>query len=165
MTTSIGGKSILVVDDEEAMLRALRKVLTGEGALVTSTCKPLEAAAHLTTSLERFDLIITDLRMPVLEGQNILGAVGVAIPVIIITAFGNPEIRAQCLKVGAAAFLEKPLDAPHLIAVIAQVLGTTRHSAREARIRGALKQTPPSESEPVSGLADFLRESTPESPS
>jgi DNA-binding NtrC family response regulator len=74
-----------------------------------------------------FDLIVTDLRMPVLKGQSILRAVKYAlpeVPVIVMTAFGSPEIETECLDKGAAAFLEKPLDTPQLLAAIGRVLST-----------------------------------------
>src|SRR5689334_1738197 len=103
------------------MLRALSKVLSGEGAVVTSACWAGEAMEHLTKKLEHFDLIITDLKMPILGGQTILGAVSVAlphVPVIVITAFGTSELKDECLGRGAAAFLEKPLDTSQLLAAI-----------------------------------------------
>jgi DNA-binding NtrC family response regulator len=96
---------------------------------------------HLTSKLERFDLIITDLRMPILGGQTILGAAAVAlpdVPVITITAFGTPELKAQCLGQGAAAFLEKPLNTPQLLAAIEQVFAPAKpHLTRRARRRAA----------------------------
>lgn len=146
---SINGKSILIIDDDAAMLRALNKVLSGEGAVVTSSLSAGEAIEHLTNGSERFELIITDLRLPVLGGRSILGAVAVThpeVPVIIITAFGNPELKAECLHTGAAAFLEKPLDTAQLLAAIERVFspsppGATgwlrRTGCRTAGVRSA----------------------------
>lgn len=141
---SITRKSILIIDDDAAMLRALNKVLSGEGAVVTSASWAGEAMEHLTDKLQRFDLIITDLRMPILGGQTILGAVTVAlprVPVIIITAFSNPELKAECLRSGAAAFLEKPLDTRQLLEVIEQTFltRTTQASPPTRRRRGVRK--------------------------
>jgi DNA-binding NtrC family response regulator len=139
----MNGKSILIIADEAAMLRALNKVLTGAGATVTSPSWAGEAMEHLTNRSERFDLIITDLRMPILGGQTILGAVAIAlpeVPVIIITAFGNAELEAQCLRQGAAAFLEKPLDTPQLVAAIDRVFSPPKTgSTHKARHRRGLK--------------------------
>jgi two-component system response regulator FlrC len=122
---SIKSKSILVIDDDLAMLRALSKVLRSEGATVTGASWAGEALEHLTDKFERFDLILTDLRMPILSGQTILGAVTAAlpqVPVIIMTAFGSPELKAECLQRGAAAFLEKPLETPPLLEAIHRAL-------------------------------------------
>jgi DNA-binding NtrC family response regulator len=150
--TGINGKSILVVDDDAAMLRALKKVLSGEGAVITSSFWAGEAMEHLTNTSERFDLIITDLRMPFFGGQTILGTAVVAfaqVPVIVITAFGSPELEAECLRAGAAAFLEKPLDTPRLLAAIEAVFSpprpsSTRRAPRQAGAKIASASTPDS---------------------
>ena len=129
---SICGKSFLIIDDDAAMLRALNKVLCNEGGKVASASWAGEAMEHLVEKSERFDVIITDLRMPLLGGQAILGAVATAmpkVPVIIITAFGTPELKAECLRSGAAGFLEKPLDTSQLLAAIDQAL-TAPHAGR-----------------------------------
>jgi DNA-binding NtrC family response regulator len=135
---SINGKSVLVVDDDAAMLRALQKVLAGEGASVATASWAGEVMERLDENQGRFDLIITDLRMPILNGESVLRAVKAAlpeVPVIVITAFGSPEKQAECRKDGAAAFLEKPLDTPQLLAAIDQVVSAPR-PAREGRGRG-----------------------------
>ncbi len=152
MTTAIHGKSILVIDDDAALVRALNKVLTGAGAIVTTAAYAGEAMEQLTDKLKLFDLIITDLRMPILGGQAIVGAVAVAqpkVPVIVISAFGNPEVKAQCLQNGAAAFLEKPLDTPQLLAAIERVLpagepGSPRHESRRGGAQNSVTLTPES---------------------
>jgi DNA-binding NtrC family response regulator len=136
-------KSVLIIDDDAAMLRALNKVLTGEGAITTNAAWAGEAIERLTNKFERFDLIITDLRMPLIGGRTILGAVAVAlphVPVIIITAFATPEIKAECLRAGAAAFLEKPLDTQQLLATIELAFTPPEpKAARRSRSRGGAK--------------------------
>ena len=127
--TNINGKSILVVDDDAAMLRALRKVLSGEGASVATASWAGEIMERLDENQGRFDLIITDLRMPVLNGHSVLRAVKAAlpeVPVIVITAFGSPEKQAECRKDGAAAFLEKPLETPQLLAAIDEAVSANK---------------------------------------
>ncbi len=117
--SSLHNKTVLVVDDDAGMLRALSKVLTSEGANVTAAVWGGEAADHLETRHGQFDLVITDLRMPVVNGSNILTAVKSAfphVPVIVITALGSPDVRSKCLALGATAFLEKPLEAGALLA-------------------------------------------------
>ena len=114
-----------MIDDDAAMLRALGKVLGGEGAVVTTACHAGEAVRHLTNRLKRFDLVITDLRMPVIGGRTVLGMIAAGfpqLPVIVLTAFGTPELEAECRGNRAAAFLEKPLDTTRLLAVIEDVL-------------------------------------------
>ena len=152
--TNIRQKSILIVDDDAAMLRALNKVLSGEGAVVASASWAGEVMERLADNQGHFDLIITDLRMPILNGQSILGAVKAAlpeVPVIVMTAYGSPEVEAACLDKGAAAFLEKPLDTPQLLAAIERVFAAPKPN-REGpwgRLRGWRKpKASPSENHP-----------------
>jgi DNA-binding NtrC family response regulator len=151
MMTNINGKSILIIDDDAAMLRALNKVLSGEGAVVTSASWAGEVMERLADKRGRFDLIITDLRMPILDGQSILGAVKVALPkmpVIVVTAFSSPELEAECLDKGATAFLEKPLDTSQLLAVIEHVFSAPKPgSTRRAPLRGGARKADKSTSE------------------
>lgn len=122
--SSIRNKSILLVDDDEGMLRALDKVLRGEGCAVSCARWVDEALEALGDRYKRFDLVITDMRMPMVSGKGILEAVRMvlpSVPVIIITAFGSPELKEECLKRGASAFLEKPLDTTQLLAAIEKV--------------------------------------------
>lgn len=121
-------KAILIVDDDESMLRALDKVLEGEGWVVRCARWVDEAMEHLKDRDNQFDLVITDMRMPFVNGKTVLNAVKTAfpaVPVIIITAFGSPELKSECLHQGAAAFLEKPLNTPQLLAAIEGVLAHT----------------------------------------
>jgi DNA-binding NtrC family response regulator len=129
---SINGKSVLVIDDDVAMLRALQKVLTGEGASVATASWAGEIMERMDENKGRFDLIITDLRMPILNGESVVRAVKAAlpeVPVIVITAFGSPEKQAECRRDGAAAFLEKPLDTPQLLAAIDGVVSARKAAA------------------------------------
>lgn len=143
----VDGKSILVIDDDAAMLRALCKVLSGEGAAVTRASWAGEAFERLADKRKRFDVVITDLRLPIIGGRSVLAAVTTAlpkVPVIIITAFGNPELQAQCLRQGAAAFLEKPLDTVALLTAIESAFSSSSQaSARRAWRRGSVKNANP----------------------
>jgi DNA-binding NtrC family response regulator len=117
-------KSVLVVDDDPGMLRAMTKVLAREGMQVTGVSDPLAVATKLADSEKRFDLVITDLRMPMFSGRGVLALASVLpeLPVIIITAFGGPDVETQALHLGAFAFLEKPVAAAQLIEVVKRAL-------------------------------------------
>jgi two-component system C4-dicarboxylate transport response regulator DctD len=77
-------------------------------------------------------LVITDLRMPMFSGRGVLALASALpeLPVIVITAFGGPDIQAHALRLGAFAFLEKPVAAPQLIDVVKRAL--VRSPIREA---------------------------------
>jgi DNA-binding NtrC family response regulator len=117
-------KTVLVVDDDPGMLRAMTKVLTNEGMLVTGLSDPTAVVAALAASEPRFDLVITDLRMPAFSGRGVLALAGALprLPVIIITAFGGPDVEAQAFQLGAFAFLEKPIAAAELVDVVKRAL-------------------------------------------
>jgi DNA-binding NtrC family response regulator len=146
---SLRDKSILVVEDDAGLLRALEKVLSNEGCVVTCASWAAEAMDHLADGRKHFDLIITDLRVPFVRGNTILrmitrwsnsasgvpqpdtegttavvavGKTSPVVPIIVITAFGTPEMKAECLAQGAAAFLEKPLNTQELLSAISLVL-------------------------------------------
>ena len=115
---------VLVVDDDPRMLRALEKVLAGEGCVVTCASWVGDAVDILTERKRPIDLVITDLRMPFVSGMTVVYAIHKifpALPVIVLTAFGSPDVKAECLRQGAAAFLEKPLDTSQLLAAIEDV--------------------------------------------
>ncbi len=106
-------KSVLVVDDDRGMLRAMTKVLASEGMQVTGVSDPLVVAKELADSEKRFDLVITDLRMPMFSGRGVLALA-----------------EAQALSLGAFAVLEKPIAAAQLIEVVKRALA--RSPTREA---------------------------------
>src|SRR6266704_5264120 len=120
-------KSVLVVDDDPGMLRAMSKVLAGEGMQVTGVSDPVAVVKKLADSEKRFDVVISDLRMPMFSGRGVLALAGALpeLPVMIITAFGGPDVEAQALLLGAFAFLEKPVAAAQLIEAVKRALASS----------------------------------------
>jgi DNA-binding NtrC family response regulator len=127
MLKILRNKSVLVVDDDSGMLRALEKVLTGEGAEVTCAewaGDAMEIMTGLQTKLDRIDLVITDLRMPFVTGLTLVYAIhkiSPKLPVIVLTGLGSPDVKEECLRQGAAAVLEKPLNTAQLLEAIKSV--------------------------------------------
>ena len=107
---------ILVVDDEPGMRKSLAMMLRREQYQVTETGSVAEEVGHLKG--EGYDLVIADLMMEPLNGLDLLALIQryrTTCPVIIMTAFGTPEARSEATALGAVDFLEKPLQAPHLL--------------------------------------------------
>jgi two-component system response regulator GlrR len=135
------GKSVLIVDDDPGMLRSLDKVLTGEGAVVTRAEWAGDAMVMLNGRQKRIDLVITDLRMPFITGMTVVYGINKifpGLPVIVLTAFGSPDVKGECLRQGAAAFLEKPLDTEQLLDAIEDVFAsrnTNYESSKSSRHR------------------------------
>lgn len=121
---TLGDKSVLIIDDDAGMLRALDRVLAGEGAAVTAASWAGDAVEILASREKKFDLVITDLRMPFVTGLTVVYAVHKIyprLPVVVLTAFGSPDVKAECFRQGAAAFLEKPLNTSELLAAVQKV--------------------------------------------
>lgn len=124
---TLSDKTVLVVDDDVRMLRALDRALSGEGAHVTTAQWAGEALKHLNACPRPVDLVITDLRMPHVSGLTAVAdihRISPALPIIVLTAFGSPYVKAECLRQGAAAFLEKPLDTAALVGAIWEIFSS-----------------------------------------
>ena len=97
---------------------------------------PGEAAALGEEPCPRYDLIVSDVRMPgasgleVLRGEAALNFCGPRPPVIVITAFGDDEARAAAAQLGAAAFLEKPFDMQDFLQTVLEVLHSADHAGK-----------------------------------
>jgi len=127
-------KSVLVVDDDAGMLCALDKVLSGEGVAVTCAGCAEDAVAILTGRQGKFDLLITDLWMPFNSGTGMTVICVVheffpTLPVIVLTAFGGPEVKSECLHLGVEVILEKPLDTPQLLTAVEAALASKKTGA------------------------------------
>ena len=107
--------TILVIDDEKNIREGLSMALEDEGYEVITAedgKKGLEKALY-----DAVDLIITDLRMPLISGEEILKKVVTelpSIPVIVLTGHGTVELAVEAMRIGAYDFLTKPLDLDRL---------------------------------------------------
>jgi two-component system response regulator AtoC len=104
-------KRILVVDDEAKMRRILELALKSMGHDVEQAGDGQEALAKIESG--SFDLVLTDLRMPRLDGIGLLRALRDAdndIPVIVMTAYGTIETAVAAMKVGAADYVIRPFE-------------------------------------------------------
>ena len=103
---------ILIVDDEELIVLAMRRYFEGLGYLVDAAHELEEAQALLTT--RSYDLVIADLRLTGIggvEGLQIVADVhqrSASTRVMLLSAFGTPEIERESYNRGADAFLHKP---------------------------------------------------------
>jgi len=117
------GGHLLVVEDDPEMRDLLRKVLEKSGYQVAAAGSGPEALALLP--LQSFDLVVTDMHMPLEGGLSLLEAIPTAspgTPVIIVTAFGDRDSRLRATQLGAAAFISKPLRMAELTAAVRTAL-------------------------------------------
>jgi two-component system response regulator AtoC len=104
---------LLVVDDEAGLRAFLEAALVSEGHHVTVAADGAEALRHLERS--GFDLVLTDLKMPGVDGLQVLQHVKADHPgtqLIVLTAHATVETAVEAMKSGAFDFLQKPLESP-----------------------------------------------------
>jgi two-component system response regulator PilR (NtrC family) len=109
--SAAGHPVVLVVDDEPDLLELVTLTL-GRMSLRTRTAADLESARRLLRA-ERFDLCLTDMRLPDGDGLDLVAWIQehrATLPVAVITAHGNVESAVRALKLGAFDFVSKPLD-------------------------------------------------------
>jgi two-component system response regulator FlrC len=111
---------ILVVDDEEGVRSFLAEALEDDGHAVSRAEDGRAAAERL--SRDRFDLLITDLRMPRMDGLALVRLARAARPemrVIVLTAHGTVDSAVEVMRLGAFDFLEKPIESPAQLRALA----------------------------------------------
>ncbi len=119
--------TVLVVDDESHMRRVLEIMLKQLGHRVLSAGDGAQALEVLER--EKVDLVVTDLRMPVLDGIGLLAAMvsrAMGIPAIVMTAQGSIATAVEAMKLGAQDYLLRPFDMDVLELSIQRVLSRER---------------------------------------
>jgi len=127
---------ILVVDDEVNMLQLFRKVLTKEGYPVTTVETAEEALQVIGTTL--FDLVISDLALPGINGINLYKAIKKDyphLPFILITAYGTVESAVKAMKLGVYDYICKPFQMDELKMVIKKALHQEELHREVTRLR------------------------------
>jgi DNA-binding NtrC family response regulator len=122
--------TILIVEDEPKMLRLLQLNLSEEGYSV-HTAADAEAGVN-TLRQQKIDLVVTDLRLPGMDGLEFLQAVkrvDARIPVIVMTAYGTVETAVEAMKAGASDYVLKPFSLEEMKLIVRKELDV--HDLRE----------------------------------
>jgi CheY-like chemotaxis protein/glycine cleavage system H lipoate-binding protein len=129
---------ILAVDDEKVVLDALRRVLVLEGYSSDTVQTGPEALSLLRRN--DYDFLFTDLRMPDMDGVEVIRAAKHLRPdvdVVVITAYGTIETAVEAMSSGACEYLQKPFSADELAAHLDKLL-----ARRRARLRAVRQPSP-----------------------
>jgi DNA-binding NtrC family response regulator len=125
------GERILLVDDEAAFVDTAAKRLVRMGFSV-STVTDGESALRALDEHDDFDVVVLDIRMPMLSGLDTLSAIkrrDETLPVIILTGHGTFEIAVKTMKLGAFDYLTKPCELETLVRRIQQAVEQRRSSS------------------------------------
>jgi two-component system chemotaxis response regulator CheY len=125
MTQTLVGTAALVVDDSAAMRTQLTAVLRGLGVVCDEASDGADGWRKLTAG--SFDVILTDINMPVMDGLKLVGLIRAAgahrkTPIVIISANGAEGDRRRGLALGANAYLVKPIHREELAATLTRLL-------------------------------------------
>lgn len=125
----MGRARLLVVDDRASVLELMRAILEPDHDVTTI---PEPARAIALVERERFDLVLTDVRMPGADGFEVLAAVQRAArgtPVVMMTGFASVPDAVTAIKQGAFDYVVKPLDADDVRLVVGRALAERRAPA------------------------------------
>ena len=126
---------ILVVDDDLRMRQLIAELLTRENYTVSSTSDSREALMMLKE--KAYDIVITDLKMPHVDGLNVLSYAKEANPetlVIMVTAHGTVESAIEAIKKGAYDYIQKPFDPDHLSLLVGRAMDHHRLLTENKRL-------------------------------
>lgn len=138
--------NLLIVDDEQSYRQLLTLVFQGDGHLIRTASNGREAVEMLRE--ERADLIISDVKMPDMDGIEMLRAAREFLPdvaVVLMTAFASVETAREAFKLGADDFIQKPFDVEELKVIVKKALEKqalieeNKNFKRAQRERGSVK--------------------------
>ena len=131
--------AVLLVDDEDKILKALGRALRDEGHEVTATTNPREAQRLLAE--RTFDLLVVDHRMPELTGLDLIRELAASTPegerpqILMMTAHATVENAIEAMKLGAFDYLQKPFEVEELLVAAGRALAHQRLKTQHLYLR------------------------------
>ena len=151
---ALGGRRVLVVEDNEINQQVAREILAGVGVDVVVVGDGLRAVEAVTLASDghSFDAVLMDLQLPLLDGFDATrrireSRIGSHLPIIALTAHASPEERQRCLDAGMSDHLTKPIDPELLFGTLARWIGRDTGAASseaETPVSGPAAGLPPS---------------------
>ena len=128
---------VSIVDDKDVMRDSLTDILSAQGHEVVAYSDPNRALTEITSS--RFEVIVSDLKMPGMDGIELLRALqsrGVETPFVLMTAYASVSTAVEALKLGAFDYIQKPFEADQIALVVerAATMGQLRGENEALRI-------------------------------
>ena len=119
---------VLVVDDEPLIRWSLAETLTDRGHTVTEAGDAKEALRLVTDSANRPNVVLLDYRLPDSNDLSLFTAIKRELPkapIILMTAYGSPEITAGALSLGAYRVVSKPFEVQDLVTLVQEARAST----------------------------------------
>src|SRR5213080_4744372 len=134
---------VLIVDDDAALLQALPEALRLRMREVTVDTADSAAAALDRIAARDYDAIVTDIKMPGMDGLGLLAEIRTRrpdTPTLVITAYGENDLIVGALRGGASDFLQKPIDRDYFIAALQRAMETREANRRVKERQLALER-------------------------
>jgi two-component system, NtrC family, nitrogen regulation response regulator NtrX len=150
---------ILICDDVESIRRSLRNILESEGYNIKEAVNGKDCLEK--ASIEKPDLIILDISMPIMDGikaLNFLQLKHPEIPVIMLSGEGDIDTAVELLHQGAFHFLSKPPDLMKLLSVIKRALGREQRIAEAAEANPKVNASKLTQKESVVGTSQMMKD-------
>jgi DNA-binding NtrC family response regulator len=145
----------LIIDDERPIRNSLKEILEYEKLHVSEATNGIEGLESLSKT--DFDLVLCDIKMPGMDGIELLSKIQELkpeIPVIMISGHGNVETAVDALKKGAYDFIEKPIDLNRLLVSVRNALDRASLVQETKTLR---KKLPQSKSSPIIGESPEIK--------
>jgi two-component system, NtrC family, response regulator HydG len=136
---------ILIAEDDPDLRDLLQDELEDAGYETIVCINGQKALDHIERKNEQIDLLLTDIRMPGLSGNELLALIRESrpeVPVIVITAFGSVEQAVEMVKGGAFQYLTKPFDTEDLLQTVSKALEKSAPQREQARLRREIQVSP-----------------------
>lgn len=153
------GAKVLVIDDEEALRSSVAKIITRLGHEVRTSANATQGLDRLAR--EPFDVVLTDFRLPDLDGLEVLERARAIRPdaeVVLFTGFGSIPLAVQAVKLGAYDFITKPVKRADLERVITRAIEKQALAAENRRLRLQLDDTRRSPLDRIVGTSEAMQD-------
>lgn len=131
---------ILIIEDENVIRNAVKRLLERHGYLVSDAGSVEEAEA--TLPLERFDLIIADLRLPGKSGTEVIH-LAAPTPVLIMTSYASVRSAVEAMKLGAVDYIAKPFQHEELLILVERILNRSRQRRQQEALKSDVAKSYP----------------------
>jgi diguanylate cyclase (GGDEF)-like protein/PAS domain S-box-containing protein len=157
--TESAAKRVLILDDEPGILEVLSQHLSGAGYDCTTTTSPSQALDFLHT--EHFALLLTDLRMPEMDGLEVVRRARTIVPdlsIIVVTALAEVTQAIQCMRLGAEDYVLKPFNLQDISRSVARAVEKQQAVTKSHEYQERLRQRVDSATTELEHVNQELRE-------